>query len=907
MKRWFLQLSIVGKLRLLITAACAAMIVLTCGAFLGYEWVTFRRQLVSILTVRAGIVADNLSPALAFENPEDAEAVLRSLQNDPHTVKALVFDKTGRLLAGFPEGAVAAGDVRPVVSIEHAFEADQLIVWAPVQEESVRLGTTMIAVTTAPLERRIRLFVSIAGGVLGLGGIFAFWLSKKLAALFSGPVIRLAQAARRVTATRDYESGVPRSTGDEIGTLTDDFNAMVAAVKERENALMESSARSRSILDSALDAILVCEQDGRILESNPAAEAIFGMAARDMPELRLSDLVLPPCGGVHQSGDLLQGSLLTGATPLAPRAHCRGRRRDGTVFPVELTLTRVQRGAGNLFISFVRDITERHRADEAIRRSEERFRSLVLASAQIVWSTDPEGRMVEPSPTWSEFTGQPADQAAGRGWLRMLHPEDLPGVEVRWAAAVKSRTQYVDEYRLQRRDGGFRRFQVRAIPIAGPDRRVDEWIGTCTDVTQQRQAEEELKRTADWLAALNRLGRIISSNLDLAAVFDLLAQEMRALLTFDRAALVVLLPGRGEWEVVHQWSRTSQIVPVGFRGPLAESALEWTARHKQPLVENVLGERWSEVHLARQIGMKSRVLFPLIFQEEVLGVFLVSSQEPGTFAPDSVAFLQALSDQLAVALHNSRLYGDAQRVAEELERRVAERTRQLEDSNRELEAFSYSVSHDLRAPLRAMAGFSNILLNEYADRMPAEASRYAGRIQHAARKMGQLVDDLLAFSRLGRQALVFRAVDLAQVFRAVADELRSDYAGRSVELEIGPMNLCRGDPSLLKQVAANLLSNAFKYTRGRHPARILVGQLSESEQGRVIYFVKDNGVGFDMRFASKLFRVFQRLHRTEDFDGTGVGLAIVQRIIHRHGGRIWADSAVDVGTTFYFTLEPTAA
>lgn len=236
----------------------------------------------------------------------------------------------------------------------------------------------------------------------------------------------------------------------------------------------------------------------------------------------------------------------------------------------------------------------------------------------------------------------------------------------------------------------------------------------------------------------------------------------------------------------------------------------------------------------------------------------------------------------------------------DLEARVQERTRQLETANRELEAFSYTVSHDLRAPLRAIDGFSEAVLEDFGAHMPAEGQRYLETIRTSAQRMGALIDDLLAFARLSRQAVHRQTIDTGQLVSTVLGELGSPWPDRRVEVRLDNLPPCSGDPALLKQVWVNLLSNALKYTRKASPAEIAVGSLEE--KGEVVFFVSDNGTGFDMRHVDKLFGVFQRLHRIEDYEGTGVGLAIVQRIVQRHGGRVWAEAAVDRGATFYFCL-----
>ena len=264
---------------------------------------------------------------------------------------------------------------------------------------------------------------------------------------------------------------------------------------------------------------------------------------------------------------------------------------------------------------------------------------------------------------------------------------------------------------------------------------------------------------------------------------------------------------------------------------------------------------------------------------------------------------------------------------EERHEHLEQMTAQLKRANEELEAFSYSVSHDLRAPLRAMDGFSRILLEDYGSHLDPEARRYLDIVRGNTQQMGRLVDDLLSFSRLSRQPLRKQRVDPATLVRQVLEESQAQRDGRRLEILVSDLPPCAADPTLLKQVWVNLLDNALKFTCRRDPAVIEIGVLTHAECGvrsaegdreraesrvvqseirnpksEIVYFVKDNGVGFDMQYAGKLFGVFQRLHRAEEYEGTGVGLAIVQRVIHRHGGRVWAEAEADKGATFYFTL-----
>jgi signal transduction histidine kinase/FixJ family two-component response regulator len=300
-------------------------------------------------------------------------------------------------------------------------------------------------------------------------------------------------------------------------------------------------------------------------------------------------------------------------------------------------------------------------------------------------------------------------------------------------------------------------------------------------------------------------------------------------------------------------------------------------------------------------GEQAGVALPIVAGGNFYGVLRFSSQATQRrLSPGQIKALDILASTAAAAFEAASLLAQLRSMNQELEQRVRDRTRELEATNADLEAFSYSVSHDLRAPLRAVDGFCQIFITDFGSDVPREGRRLLDKVCAGAVRMNQLIDDLLRFARFSRQPLEARQVSMNDLVRRVAATFQDELKGRKVNLQIGALPDCMGDASLLEHVFTNLLSNAFKFTAGRPEARIEVGAYREAAEQ--VYFMKDNGVGFDMEYSDRLFGVFQRLHSQAEFEGTGIGLSIVHRIIKRHGGRTWAESRLQEGTTLYFSL-----
>ena len=408
--------------------------------------------------------------------------------------------------------------------------------------------------------------------------------------------------------------------------------------------------------------------------------------------------------------------------------------------------------------------------------------------------------------------------------------------------------------------------------------------------TELKLRERELRHSNTSLAAMFR----ISEGLNKATTQRTVCENAleRALdLPGVRAGWISVLEEGGNFVML-----ASRNVPPGLMQP---GALDGPCLCRRKLLAGELDSTTSILECERlqqargdTQGLRFHASVPIWAGERPLGVMNLVGSERGLFSEEDAGNLYSVGNQLGIALARARL-----------SERLAERTAQLQSSNRELESFSYSVSHDLRAPLRHIEGYVAMLIEDTVGKLAAEPQRYLKVIVEASRHMGELIDNLLVFSRMGRVEMSQTRVELEMLVQEAVRDLEMATRGRNIGWTIPPLPAVTGDRAMLKQALANLLGNAVKYTRPRDPAQIEMGCAGE-EDGRVILFVRDNGVGFDMQYADKLFGVFQRLHRADEFEGTGIGLANVRRIITRHGGRVWAEAVPDQGATFYFTLEP---
>jgi PAS domain S-box-containing protein len=667
-------------------------------------------------------------------------------------------------------------------------------------------------------------------------------------------------------------------------------------LRQSEAVQRESEQRLRGILDTMFVFVGLMNLDGEIVEVNHAPLAAAGLKREDVLGRTVAESYWFSYSPALQ--EQVSEALARAARGDVMRADYDIRIAGGARITIDTTFAPLRDAAGRItqIVGSAVDITER-------KRTEGRFRRLVDSNAQgvIFWNT--QGEITGANDAFLRIVGYTREDLESDriSWLAMTPPEyaDLDRRALEEMAAGGICTPFEKEY--IRKDGS-------RVPIllgaAIFEDSPDEGVCFLLDITAQKQTEMALRESEEHFHFLNDLNEATRTLADPAQIMAVTARLLGEQLGASRCAYADVEPDGDRFTILHDYTdgcaSTVGNYELSLFGPRAVATL---CRGQTLIIRNVGAELspGEGAEMFNAIGIQAIITCPLVKDGTLRAMMAVHQAAPRDWRPGEITMVQDVVERCWATIERRTAEEKIGRLNAELEQRVIERTAQLESANKELEAFSYSVSHDLRAPLRAVDGFSQAVLEDYGAQLPEEGRHQLQTIRGGAQRMGLLIDDLLTFSRLSRAPLQKQEVNIGELVRSVLADLSAQQAGRQIEVRIGELPAGTGAPSLLRQVWINLLSNAFKYTQKRAAAVVEIGCEARTE-GHV-YFVRDNGTGFDMRYAGKLFGVFQRLHRAEDYEGTGVGLAIVQRVVQRHGGRIWAEAAVDRGATFYFTLE----
>ncbi len=555
----------------------------------------------------------------------------------------------------------------------------------------------------------------------------------------------------------------------------------------------------------------------------------------------------------------------------------------------------------------VREFLARERAQELLRKSEKRYSEIVEGTDNLITEVDVKGRFVFVNEAARKVFGLPPKACMGRSAFDFVHPDDRRITYQSFLQWIEDKKPGVTFENRQMSRSGKVTDMHWTINLNFDDKGdIASVKSIARDVTEQKKTQAALAREAEINLATAELSRNLLSSASIGHITFLVLEQAKRLtgsafgyvghIDPETGYLVCPTLTRDIWDTCEVADK--DVVFKKFTGLWG-----WVLKNRKPLLTNEpADDPRSSGTPPGHVPIHCFLSAPALIGETLVGQVSVANADHD-YTDRELEVIERLANLYAIAIQRRQVEEEIKKYRNQLEELVKERTVKLETTNKELEAFAYSVSHDLRAPLRHIDGFLELLQQKAEPALDKQSRHYMDSISGAVQKMGLLIDDLLSFSRMGRHAVTIRSVDLGELLREVIGELEPETAGRNITWCIGDLPAVDGDAAMLRIVLSNLIANALKFTRPRQEARIEIGTLPGKASETVI-FVRDNGVGFDMAYRDKLFSVFQRLHRADEFEGTGIGLANIRRIIVRHGGRTWAEAEPDRGATFFFSLPP---
>ena len=649
--------------------------------------------------------------------------------------------------------------------------------------------------------------------------------------------------------------------------------------KKAEKLSQESERQLQDLFDAAPDAVIVIDEDGHVVKWNPKAASLFGWTAEETLDRPLSSLIIPEqYRQAHQQG--IARYARTGQSEILGKTiELQAHTKDGREMDVALSISPMFTDSKRLFVGFIRDITWQKRSQEEIRKlnaelgqrvsertqelyeSQQLLQTIIDNSAAVIYAKDLQGKYLLVNQRFCELFHYSKEEVLGKTDYDFFTRDTAAAFrDMDQRVAAANRTLKEEETVPQ--DEGIHTYISAKSTLKDASGRPYGIFGVSTDITEQKADEEILRKSlrevSDYKFAL------------------------------DESAIVAITNQKGI--ITHVNDNFCKI-----------------SKYSR---EELIGQDHRIINSAYHPKSVIRDLWVTIAHGKIWRGELKNKAKDGSFYWVDTTIVPFLDDQgkpyqyvaiRADITHRKRVEEELHKLNEELEDRISLRTIQLESARKEMEAFAYSVSHDLRAPLRAVVGFASILEEDYGNKLDEGAARIISVIKSNTLKMGHLIDDLLAFSRAGKQEIVKTAIDMEKLAREIIEELAAAVSTtHHIEWTTGSLPVAYGDRHTIRQVWVNFISNAIKYSGGREPARIEISHFKH--EGQLAFCVKDNGVGFDNKYKHKLFRVFQRLHSAEEFEGTGVGLALVEKIVSKHGGRVWGEGELGKGASFCFSL-----
>ncbi len=715
-------------------------------------------------------------------------------------------------------------------------------------------------------------------------------------------------------AHEELETKVQERT-KELKNTVDALQIEIAERKRIEDALRESEEGYSILVSNLADAVFTFKE-GVVSWGNDKIEDMLGFTKEEVVGTDVN-LFMP-------SNDTLPELYKNVSTGLKEDGSFHGitqvKRKDGSVADIEFSASIVPGKDPVELVGIARDITDRRIAFEVLHESEKRYRLLAENVTDVIWIMDTNMQFTYISPSVERLRGYNSEEAMSLKLEETVTPDTLEAgmnvftqlLSMEDPKQDMQREGQTVEMELYCKDGSTVWTEITMNLLCDETGQPIGILGVTRDNTEHRIANETVERKSQQIIALQEITTSFQSTLELEQILERIAEAVVHHLGFDHAIMNLRDENKDvcRAELFYTIGGTKLIAEVEEAIKSSLSIVEIpTIRGYSKFMEDSLDRKQTvTTHLhnisvppltkeeadATQdlLGAKAVANVPIFVKDKFVGSIMAFTEED-SIKDEDIETLWMIADRAGVAIENAKLN-------EDLEQRVVQRTTQLQAANMELEDFAYSLAHDLRTPLRGIDGFSQVLLEDYYDSIDEQGQSHLKRVRTASQHMAVVIDDILHLLHIARAEMNFEKVDLSMVAKEIAGILRRMEPERQVEFDIEPGLAVNGDPELLREIIDNLFRNSWKFTGQQPGAKIEFG--SKPIDGRTTYYVHDNGVGFDMTYINKLFKAFQRLHLPTEFDGNGIGLATVQRIINRHGGEVWAESELEKGATFYFTL-----
>lgn len=651
----------------------------------------------------------------------------------------------------------------------------------------------------------------------------------------------------------------------------------------------------RGAIEYAASGVALISPGGRVLLVNRALSDMLGYPSHEMVGKQYVEIVHPD----ERAASLKTIARMTSGEIPHFQARKRFVRQDGEVIWVLITVTlmRAEDGSPLHFIGHVQNIDQFKRIEEALTESEARFRSLAESAPIGIYQLDLQGNALYANSRWSAMSGYSFEESKGLAWLKTLHPDDREPARAHFRAARDKHTGAAFEFRFVQPSGQIVWCMTRISPLFDRNGELRGYVGSNEDISERRLAEQELARFSTTMAAL-------AAEVPQGALQPFLGKLLGGVakaLNARWASVSLLMPNGKRVQTQGYYADGKLVENVEYELP--GSPCEQVISGEALFIEDAAASRYPDDLMLNELGVRSYLGMPLLGADgKPFGLVNVMHDQPMPRSESKLSLLRVFAARLSAEIERERSLRQLAELSAQLEQKVAQRTEQLAATNRELESFTWSVSHDMRAPLRTIDGFVSALAEDEAGRLSEQGKAHLARIRGGVARLNELINAFLQLSRLSSGELRKSRIDLSSLCQEIATELAAAQPERRVACNIAEGMFVDADPNQLRILMTNLLGNAWKFTgRVEHPQ---IRVFSRQENGETVFHVQDNGAGFDMADVGKLFTPFQRLHAQSEYEGSGIGLATCRRIVQRHGGRLWVDAKPGQGATFSFTVAP---